>query len=77
MPCARRLQRIRTGACKTAAHPRLLQNNEIHCAAVMCNTVYRVYGIFNPHPLQNPKLPVQFKSLENDMLLRKQKDWWE
>lgn len=44
----------------------------------MCNTVYRVYGIFNPHPLQNPKLPVQFKSLENDMLLRKQKkDWWE
>lgn len=43
----------------------------------MCNAVYRVYGIFNPHPLQNPKLPVKFKSLENDTLLRKQKDWWE
>lgn len=39
--------------------------------------MYRVYGIFNPHPLLNPKLPVKFKSLENDTLLRKQKDWWE
>lgn len=54
------------------------KKHEIHCAAVTRNTVYRVYGIFNPHPLQNPKLPVQFKSLENDTLLRKQKkDWWE
>ena len=43
----------------------------------MRNTIYRIYGIFNLRPLQNPKLPVQFKSLENDTLLRKQKDWWE
>lgn len=65
------------GCVQNGRHPHLLQNNEIHCAAVTCNAVYRVYGIFNPHPLQNPKLPVKFKSLENDTLLRKQKDWWE
>lgn len=43
----------------------------------MCNSTYRIYGIFSPDPLQNQKLPVQFKSLENNTLLRKQKDWWE